>query len=40
MEKIHAVPAIGRSFRLTEKFRWPIFGVYLILVGVYLGLCC
>jgi hypothetical protein len=38
MEKIHAVDAIGRSFRLTTNFRWPIFGVYLILICIYFGL--
>ena len=35
-ENIKATDAMRRSLRLTASFRWPIVGVILILIGVYL----
>jgi hypothetical protein len=37
MEPIGAIDAIGRGYRLTSSFRWPIVGVFLIMIGIYLG---
>lgn len=35
-ERTHVTDAIGRSYRLTESCRWPIAGVLLIVLCIYL----